>query len=252
MPVMFEWAHTIPAFRVFAAIMAGCIVCLATENSDGTRDQSLEARSYDEEKAVLEYLRDIAWSSRKAIRLYFRADCQPMKGSVVDYSVPFPLFRVQRPSPDKTGVAAVREIFKNAENVTITEQPRGIIRIWIGKVPKEILRTRISLLRLDRQAQYDPSFAIAAIMSTKEVEAAEDLLKVSESPNTGGLLGPAENNLPCLPALMKNTTVDEVLDMIAKTWGGPVVFGACTTPTDNIGRKLFSIDYGGGVFGTPF
>jgi hypothetical protein len=232
--------------------MASCIVCLATENSRNTGDRSLEARSYNLEKAVLGHLRDIAWSSRKAIRLYYRADCQPMKGSVVDYSVPFPLFRFQRLSQDKTGVAAVREIFKHADNVTITEQPRGIIRIWIGKVPAEILQTRISVLRLDREARYDPSFAIAAIMSTKEVEAAETLLGVSEAPSTGGLVAPAENGLPCLAALMKNITVDEALDMIAKTWGGPVVFGACTAPTDNIGRKLFSIDYGGGVFGTPF
>jgi len=232
--------------------MAGCIVCLATENSPSIGDQSLEAKRQHELDAVLGYLRDVAWSSRKAIRLYYRADCQPMKGSVVDYSVPFPLFRLQGPSPDKTDVAAVREIFKNANNVTITEHPQGIIRIWIGKVPTEILRTRISLIRLDREAQYDPSFAIASIMSTKEVEAAETLLGVSESPNIGGLVAPAENGLPSLPATMKNITVDEALDMIAKTWGGPVVFGACTAPTDNIGRKLYWIGNGGAVLGIPF
>src|SRR6478672_3278233 len=105
---MFEYPHMFATFRVFTAIMAGCIVCLATENSPSTGDQSLETRSYDEEKAVLGYLRDVAWSSRKAIRLYFCADCQPMKDSVVDYSVPFPLFQLQQPSPDNSGVAAVR------------------------------------------------------------------------------------------------------------------------------------------------
>jgi hypothetical protein len=175
-----------------------------------------------------------------------------MKDSVVDYSVPFPLFPLQPPSPDKTGVAAVREIFKNAEDIRIAVEPPGIIRIWIGKVPAEILRTRISLLTLDRQAQYDPSFAIGAIESTKELEAAETSRGLSLAPNVGGLVAAAENGLPCLPASMKNITVDEALDVIAKTWGGPVVFGACTAPADSRGRKLFWLGNGGAVLGKPF
>ena len=249
---MANGAHMIATFRVFGLIMAGSIICFATEDSQSTAGESLDARRQHHEDKVLEYLRDVAWSSRKAIRLYYQADCQPMKNSIVDYSVPFPLFPLQSPPADKTGVAAVREIFKNAKNVTIAEEPLGIIRIWVGKVPTEILRTRISLLTLDRQAQYDPSFAIGAIESTKEMEAAKTSLGLSESPDVGGLVALAENGLPCLPASMKNITVDQALDMIAKTWGGPVVFGVCSSPTDNIGRKLFRIDNGGGVFGTPF
>jgi hypothetical protein len=232
--------------------MVGCIVCLAAENSPSTGGQSLEARRQRQEEAVLGYLRDVAWSSRKAIRLYYRADCRPMKDSVVDYSVPFPFFPLQPPSGDKTGVAAVREIFKNAEDVTIAEEPLGIIRIWVGEVPTEILRTRISLLTLDREAQYDPSSAIAAIESTKEVEAAKTSLGLSEAPYGGGLVALAENGLPCLPASMKNITVDEALDMIAKTWGGPVVFGICSSPTDSAGKKLFLLSNGGAVLGKPF
>lgn len=232
--------------------MAGSIICLATEDSQSTADESLEARRQHHEDTVLGYLRDVAWSSRKAIRLYYLAECQPMKDSVVDYSVPFPLFPLQPPSADKTGVAAVREIFKNAKDVTIAEEPPGIIRIWVGKVPTEILRTRISLLTLDRQAQYDPSFAIGAIESTKEVEAAKTSLGLSEAPDVGGLVAPIEDGLPCLPASMKNITVDQALDMIAKTWGGPVVFGVCSSPTDNTGGKLFLLGNGAAVLGTPF
>lgn len=242
----------ITMFRVFALIMAGCIVCLATENSPNTGGQSLQARRQHHEEAVLGYLRDVAWSSRKAVRLYYEADCQPMKNSVVDYSVPFPFFPIQSPSADKTGVAAVREIFKNAQHVRITEEPPGIIRIWVGNVPTEILRTRISLLTLDRQAQYDPSSAIGAIETTKEMEAAKTSLGLSDAPVSGGLVALAENGLPCLPASMKNITVDQALDMIAKTWGGPIVFGVCSSPTDSAGEKLFLLTSGAAVLGQPF
>jgi hypothetical protein len=241
----------IATLRVFGLIMAGSIICFATEGSQSTAGESLDARRQHYEETVLEYLRDVAWSSRKAIRLYYQADCQPMKDSV-DYSVPFPFFPLQSPPADKTGVAAVREIFRNAKDVKITEEPLGIIRIWVGKVPTEILRTRISLLALDRQAQYDPSSAIGAIESTKEVEAAKTSLGLSDAPVVGGLVAPAENGLPCLPASMKNITVDQALDMIAKTWGGPIVFGVCSTPTDSAGKKLFVLINGAAVLGTPF
>lgn len=242
----------ITTFRVFGLIMAGSIICHATEDSQSTVSESLEARTQHHEDTVLGYLRDVAWSSRKAIRLYYRADCQSMKNSGVDYSVPFPFFPVQSPSADEIGVAAVREIFKNAKDVTITEEPLGIIRISVGKVPTEILRTRISLLTLDREAQYDPSFAIAAIESSNEVEAAKTSLGLSEAPDAGGLVALAENGLPCLPASMKNITVDQALDMIAKTWGGPVIFGVCSSPTDGTGGKLFLLRNGGAVLGQPF
>ncbi len=249
---MFRAAHMIATFRVFGLIMASCIICLATEDSQSTAGESIEARRQHHEDTVLGYLRDVAWSSRKAIRLYYLADCQPMKDSVVDYSVPFPFFPVGPPPVDRTGVAAVREIFKNAKDVTITEDPPGIIRIWVGKVPTEILRTKIFLLTLDRQAQYDPSSAIGAIESTKEVESAKASLGLSDAPVVGGLVAPAENGLPCLPASMKNITVDQALDMIAKTWGGPIVFGVCSTPTDSAGKKLFVLINGAAVLGTPF
>jgi len=239
-------------FWIIVFSIASSIVCVAGQNLPGVPGRSVAERRHRQEETVMGYLRDVAWSSRKAIRLYYRADCQPMKDSVVDYSVPFPFFPLQAPSPDKTGVEAVREIFKNAQDVRIAEEPRGIIRIWIGKVPTEILRTRISLLTLDRQAQYDPSFAIGAIESTKELEATETSLGVREVPNVGGLVAPAENGLPSLPASLKNLTVDEALDMIAKTWGGPVVFGACTAPTDSKGRKLFWIGNSSAVLGKRF
>ncbi len=242
----------IAMFQVFGLIMAGSIICLATEGSQSTAGESLEARRQHHEDTVLGYLRDVAWSSRKAIRLYYQADCQSMKNSGVDYSVPFPFFPLQSPSADKTGVAAVREIFKNAKDTTIAEEPLGIIRIWVGKVPTEILRTRISLLTLDREAQYDPSSAIAAIESTKEVEAAKTSLGLSDAPYGGGLVALAENGLPCLPASIKNITADQALDMIAKTWGGPVVFGICSSPTDSTGSKLFVLRNGSAVLGQPF
>jgi hypothetical protein len=216
------------------------------------RGESSEAGRQRHEEAVLEYLREVAWSSKKAIRLYYQANCVPMNGALVDYSVRMPLSRVQPPSRDKSGLAAVRDIFHHTKGVRIAEKPEWIIRIWLGKVPTEILRTKIHRLILARQAQYDPSFAIAAIESTKEMDAAMNSLRLSLSPNVGGLVAPVEKGLPHLPGSVNDVTVDEALDMIAKTWGGPVVYGACTARTGENGSKLFAIWNAGAVLGQTF
>ncbi len=232
--------------------MTSLLVCITGQRLLSAGNESYEATRRHHEEVVLGYLRDLAWSSRKAIRIYYSADCQPEKASNVDYSVPFPFFRVQPPSRGKTGLLGVREIFKNAKDVTITEKPKGIIRIWIGKVPTEILRTRIAVLTLNKEAQFDPDLAIGAIESTKEMGAAMTSLRVISSPDGGGLVAPAEKGLPCLPASLKNVTVDQALDMIAKTWGGPVIYGVCSTRTGEDGSKLFTLGYGGSVMGKSF
>ena len=221
-------------------------MCPAAQNS-GTDGQSLEARSQSHEEAVLKYLREVAWSSRKAIRLYYHADCR--KTFPVDYSIPLPLFTVQPPSEGKTGLAAVREIFKNAKDVTIAEEPQGIIRITIGEVPTEILRTKIRDLTLQSQARYDPSLAIGAIASAKEMSAAMTSLGLTLSPNAGGLMAPVEKGMPCLPSAMRDVTVDQALDVIAKTWGGPVVYATCSASTGENNTRLYALWYGGAVLG---
>jgi hypothetical protein len=175
-----------------------------------------------------------------------------VNGSLVDYSIPMPLFRVQPPSQGRSGLAAVRDIFNHAKGVRIVEKPEGIIRIWLGKVPTGILRTKIHRLIWDRQAQYDPSFAIAAIESTKEMDAAMNSLRVTLSPNVGGLVAPVEKKLPHFPGSANDVTVDQALDMIAKTGGSPVVYGACTARTGENGTKLFAIWSAGAVLGQTF
>lgn len=44
------------------------------------------------------------------------------------------------------------------------------------------------------------------------------------------LLQPADD-LPHLPAEILNVTMDQALDMIARTWGVIVFYGACAAPS---------------------
>jgi hypothetical protein len=191
------------------------------------------------ENEILKYLLPALKSSDKVGRIYYLATCQP--GG--NYPIPFPQIRVQPPSKSKVGLAAVREIFQNEKNVSVTEDRPGVISIWIGKVPDAILHTKISLLTLKPTAQYNYSIAFAAIENSTEVQSA--MLKygfrVPPTLINEIMVQPAEG-LPHLPSTMTNVTVDKALDVVARTFRGVVIYGACTEP------RLYRIDFTGGVY----
>jgi hypothetical protein len=190
--------------------------------------------------AVLKYLRRIATSSNIAIRLYYRGACHQTRDSGNDEPVPFPFTKVQPPPRGSTGLAAVREVFKKDENVRVTEEA-GIIRIRIGKVPTDILQTKLSLLTLDPIGQYNPNEAIVAINNTKEMEAAMRLLRLKPAWSASSSRTLPDKGLPHLPRSMRDMTVEYTLDLIAKTWDGPVIYGACVPTNENDGTR-FLID----------
>ena len=79
--------------------------------------------------AVFETLLPVIYATGKPVRLYYRGACPSRSGD----PVPFPIVTVKRPSKDKIGIVAVREIFENDKSVRVSES-KGIIRIWIGDV----------------------------------------------------------------------------------------------------------------------
>jgi hypothetical protein len=225
-------------------MISASVSCVAPAKLLAAREASREISEHNEAR-VLECLLPVIHSSGKALRLYYLASCDANDNR----PVPFPVIKVQRPSQGKSGVEAVREIFQNDKNVTVTEEPVGIIKVSIGKVPTAILQTKLSSLTLEPLEQYNPRDAVAAIESTKEMEVAMRSLGISEPLKLGGTTAQPEEKLPHLPSSMSNVTVDEALDRIAKTWAGQgiVVYGACDESTNASGQRAFFIDYYGGI-----
>jgi hypothetical protein len=206
----------------------------ASESTPG--QAGLREVSNRNKDTVLKCLRRAASSSDIAIRLYYLGDCSPND----EEPIPFPFTKVEPPSKGKTGLASVREIFKNDKNVAVTEEA-GIIKIWIGKVPTEILRTKLSSLTLDPIEQYNPDEAIIAINNTKEMQAAMRSFGLSAVWSASSSRTLPAKELPHLPASIKDVTVEQILDLMAKTWDGPVIYGACAVPTDASGKRRFFI-----------
>ncbi|MGH2510592.1 MAG: hypothetical protein ACRDHZ_24725 [Ktedonobacteraceae bacterium] len=210
-----------PAFIII--ILSGLIGCIGAKSSSSNPPESRVASARNE-NAVLKQLRPVLKSAGKAARIYYLGACEEGAGT----PMPFPEIDVQEPLAGLTGETAVRAIFRNDTDVSVTEGRSGIIAIKIGKLPTEILTVRMSELRLKPIEQYNPTLAIFAIENSKDVNAAmrqrniQPVMVITDL----GVVQPTKG-FPHLPPSIRNATVDQALDTIAKTFMGIVLYGAC-------------------------
>lgn len=190
------------------------------------------------EDTTLGYLRPTLRAAGYAARVYYSGAC---KTDGLEF-VAFPKVDVQPPQSN-TAVEAVREMFRGNEEIQVVEEPHKIISVTVGKPLTALLGTKISLLRTAPIAQYNPPLAIGAVENTEEVKAAMTKLGLRVPLQLSGqLLAKPSPGLPHLPAEMRDMTVDQVLDSIAATFQGIVVYGTCVQPN---GKGLLEIDFVG-------
>jgi len=185
----------------------------------------------------LQYLIPVLRAAGGVGRLYYRTDCWTEDGD----GILFPQLELEAPAQTQTGSAAIRDIFRNERQVTVTEGQSGISRISIGKVSYELLHTKMHLITFKPSERYNDNQAISAIERTKEFQAKLRELKIEHAPTIySGRVLEAAPGLPHLPASLRNMTVDEALDQVAQTFGGLVTYGECVSAN---GTRLFSIDF---------
>ncbi|QRP64146.1 hypothetical protein I6J77_01360 [Rhodanobacter sp. FDAARGOS 1247] len=179
------------------------------------------------QEAMLAYLKPILKSAGRVARIYYLGPCKKYGDY---YAVSFPHVRVLPPSRSSTAISAVRDIFRNDDNIDISDGPDGIIRIVIGRPPVALLKTKLAILTFDQSQRYTESLALWRIMDNKEVDDVERKLHFyPDGPPLRISLG--ENSIegaPHLPASMTNLTVDQALDSVAKNFGVMVLYGVCT------------------------
>jgi len=227
------------AMVIAVLVLSSAIECLGAPRTRSGLTISMRA-SQRSEDALIEYLGQALAHTGKAVRVYFHGNCYAGE----EMRVLFPVIELQPPAKGKTGIEAVREIFRNDKNVKVQDDGSGIIKIWIGSVSSKILNTRLPSLRMDEDAQYNPDGpggAIAMIELTTAMKNAMDKLGVRQmSVFFLGAMEPPEKTLPHLPPSMENVTADQALDSIAKTFPGVVVYGECTKPS---GAGLIDIEF---------
>jgi hypothetical protein len=78
--------------------------------------------------------------------------------------------------------------------------------------------------------QYNPGKVIDALESTKELNSAvKSLGLLLVAPVHIELLTLPHNGAPHVPAVLHDVTIDQILDLVAKTFGRVVTYGVCTS-----------------------
>lgn len=214
---------------VFAILLLGMVTpCLSASSNQSSQSDAV-AENVRTETAVLKYLELALHPTHLVGRLDFHGTCDYKSGGYVL----FPTINTEPPPNGVSGLAAVREIFRNDPNVVVTESSSQIIRIKIGKISSIILNTKLPKLKLSQIARYNPAWpgAIDMIVESNNVSAAMAKLNVRHVSVLlmGGVQLPLET-VPHLPQFLKDTTVNQAFDLIAKTFHGIVLYGECTNP----------------------
>jgi hypothetical protein len=235
-------AATMPKLAVPMMLLGllGLGIAHADPNAPDQKESSNEKTSWETNKrneAALDFLRSSFKRELTGGRVYYSAStCEA--GSAL---IPFPELKVKKSATTKFGLPAVQEVFADDPRVEVREGADGIIDIVIGDVPKEFLQTRIHRIDLDSEARFNAILAVDAIMATKPVAAAQKKLNLlSPIVFEDTLLSWPLPGLPHLPRTVKNITLDQALDTVAKTFSGIVVFGYCTN------TRMYSVDFTGG------
>ena len=212
---------------------------LAFQSLEASPLTQLAQKSESKENAntVLGYLKPILKSEGKVARIYYSGSCEK-EGDY--YMVSFPRVRADLPlRKSGTGLAAIREVFRNDPRAKVSEGADGIVRIVIGQPPATILDTKISIVTFDQDQQYTESLALTRIQSSKEVQKAKRTqgVHLDGTPLYMSAVKPPTAGAPHLNASMVNLTLDQALDSVAQTFGGIVLYGACAAP------HLYTIRY---------
>src|SRR5450432_1119918 len=211
---------------VFSTLVLGtvCGAGQAVSADDPTTPMVSPVESIENIRAILKYLWPVLSPTRKAGRIYYQATCPPNGNN---YPLMFPKIDARPPSVAGTELANIRSIFHHAKSVSVTADKGGLFRVRIGKIPDTILQTRIATLSLDVDSQYNYLSAIGAIESAPEVQSVMATIGVGVPARVYhyGLVQPAAG-LPHLPAQIADVTMDQALDMVARTWRGVVFYGA--------------------------
>jgi hypothetical protein len=228
--------------KTLAVILVVCLLCGAAAESSGFSpqpSQPYQVSDYNRDLAnILNYLDSVLTVSSASVRLSYSTKCTA--GAEIP---PIPPLRLRAPSGPDTGYSAVRMIFEGSENVVVSKNVDGIITIKMGTVRDDLLRAHIHILRLPPTAQYNPGSAIDALENTVEVQSAMDSLGLRPSSvfRIGPIRSPGSGK-PHIPPVLKNVTVDQVLDLLAKTFRGIVTYGVCT---QGLPRRTFFINFAG-------
>jgi hypothetical protein len=165
----------------------------------------------------------------QAWRVLYQAACE--RGGID--AIPFPRVESSRQSNGNDTLSLLPHILKSKQRITVSKADSGVPRISVGNPSASILATKLARISLTPNEQYDPNSAIYAVEGSPEIRDAEKRLGLSMPQLVLlGSIRPIEPGKPRLPKHLANITLDDLLDLVVRTFGGVIFYGECADPSN--------------------
>ncbi len=182
-------------------------------------------------------LRAFVKSSGASVWIEYHATCAP------DGSETMPLdlaIRDKMKGGKADPVAAVRDLVKGDEGVSVSQIRPGLIGVESDDVWTSIFQAKLVDLKLDDIDRYNPVPAINA--GIRAGDASLKALRARPAIRFGGLEEEPGKGRLHLKASAKYATLGDLLDDVTRTFGGILIYRECVRSD---GSHLFDIDFYG-------
>ena len=130
-------------------------------------------------------------------------------------------------SPSGPPLQTLREMFANDQDMQVTQEPDGTIRMAEKSVPQDLLDVKIGRISLDDERNISPMFipqnVLWFITHRQEVETFKREHGIRQ---LGGMINEASNLVPRVSGELNNV-LREALDYVLKTFPGLWVYENC-------------------------
>jgi hypothetical protein len=119
-------------------------------------------------------------------------------------------------------------MFVNDEDMEVTQDQDGHVRMAEKSVPQDLLNVRIGHISFDDEQNTSPMFipqnVLWFITHTQEIETFKKDHRIRQ---LGGMINEASNLVPRVSSELNNVTLREALDHVLKTFPGLWVYENC-------------------------
>jgi hypothetical protein len=187
----------------------------------------LAGSSYCQEQATILSIVDVLRSGHLSGSLEYRGSCYGQD----DYLTRrFPITTTPT-SHSAPPLQILREMFAKDEDMLVTQEPDGTVRMVEKAVPKELLNVKIEHLSFDDEQKKDgpifsfsPPAVLWLITHTPEVESFMKGHNIGREPR---IVNEATTTKPHVSGELNNVTLSQALDYMAKTFRGLWVYKEC-------------------------
>ncbi|MBS0472288.1 MAG: hypothetical protein JSR60_14545 [Proteobacteria bacterium] len=179
----------------------------------------------DHRDAATAALTPVLQSSGQSAVVFYPGTCRRISSGLT--VIDFPSVAFGRAASDTSGLAAVRDVFRNDHAVSVQEDG-GVVWISVHGGPVSLLDKKIRDLHFGVEAQYTSPLALMAAFDNTELRAsiARLGLRIIVKP-VNILVAPPQPDAPHMPPDMRNVSLRQVLSRLAKTFRSIVYVGSC-------------------------